>query len=491
MLLLSCNSHAQEPELPAGLEPTEPELPAGVEPSEPDLPSGLDTAEPGLPAGLTEDEPDLPSGMEEPEPEFPAAEGSTSTTVGDEPEDGWAERAGISGFWDNRIGLRIHEPIDQRNASLAETRLELEKDFRWSNWSGKVTLDLLYDAIPESQSIDLETGAGWLDLREAWLQKNFGKSADLKLGRQILTWGVGDLLFINDLFPKDWNSFLAGRDEQYLKAPSDALRLGAYGSALNMDLVYTPRFDSDRYIDGGRMSYYSAAAGKVVGRDSPVATDRPDDWFGDGELAVRLYRQIASFEVAAYGYDGFWKSPAGFDPATGLATFPALRVFGASIRGPAGPGIFSSEVGYYDSRDDPGGSNPLVNNSEWRGLLGYEWEVAAETTLGLQYYIETLQDYAAYVSSLPPGQPAREEWRQLVTARLTRLAMNQNLTLSLFAFWSPTDEDFYLRPNVSYKASDQWLVEGGLNLFGGTEPWTFFGQFESNSNIYVALRRSF
>ncbi|MFW6031595.1 MAG: hypothetical protein ACOC9T_03300, partial [Myxococcota bacterium] len=32
--------------------------------------------------------------------------------------------------------------------------------------------------------------------------------------------GTGDLVFLNDLFPKDWRSFLLGRDLDYLKAPS-------------------------------------------------------------------------------------------------------------------------------------------------------------------------------------------------------------------------------------------------------------------------------
>jgi len=48
---------------------------------------------------------------------------------------------------------------------------------------------------------------------------------DLKIGRQILTWGKGDYVFINDLFPKDYRSFLSGRNIEYLKAPSDAIKL--------------------------------------------------------------------------------------------------------------------------------------------------------------------------------------------------------------------------------------------------------------------------
>lgn len=32
---------------------------------------------------------------------------------------------------------------------------------------------------------------------------------DVKIGRMVSTWGTGDLVFINDMFPKDWQSFLS------------------------------------------------------------------------------------------------------------------------------------------------------------------------------------------------------------------------------------------------------------------------------------------
>ena len=69
--------------------------------------------------------------------------------------------------------------------------------------------------------------------------------------------------------------------------------------------------------------------------------------------------------------------------------------------------------------------------------------------------------------------------------------MNQNLTLSAFNFYSPTDEDGYLRLNANYKINDSWAAEIGGNLFYGAEEISFFGQFEHNSNVFVALRTSF
>ncbi|MYM64107.1 hypothetical protein [Pseudomaricurvus sp. HS19] len=476
----------------------EPTLPAGLSSEEPSLPQGINSNEPALPAGMGSGEPDLPAGMDSSEPALPdfgadnSGAGSDDgwSDWGDSPEEDGGSWFHYTGFIEGRAGTRLRDPVEQRHTSLAETRASISVDSDWQGWHGRLTADLLYDDVADSQQLELEDGKGWLDLREAWASRRLGDSADLKAGRQILTWGVGDLVFINDLFPKDWQSFLAGRDEQYLKAPSDALRVGFYNAIANVNLIWSPRFDSDRYIGGERLSYYSSGMGEVVGRNAVVSVDKPDD-SGDDELALRLYRQVSSFEVAAYAYDGYWKSPAGFDPATGLATFPSLRVYGASARGPVGAGIFSAEVGYYDSRDDSDGRDPWVNNSEWRWLLGYEWELVKNTTVGVQYYVEQLQDYSNYRDSLFPGQPAREENREVMTLRLTHLAMNQNLTLSLFAFYSPSDHDSYLRPSVSYKLTDNWLLAGGVNLFEGDKPYTFFGQFESNSNAWLALRYSF
>lgn len=397
---------------------------------------------------------------------------------------------GITGFWELRLGQRLENADNQKQSSLAETRLELEKDWQWQGGTAKVTADMLYDDL-ETQQIDLEYGRGWLDLREAWVQQRLGESVDVKAGRQILTWGVGDLIFINDLFPKDWNSFLAGRDEQYLKAPSDALRIGYFSDLVNINLIYTPNFDADRFIDGRRLSYFSPLAGTVVGQNQQLSVIKPDSTFEDDEIALRIYRQVESYELAAYGYQGYWKSPGGFDPLTGKAIFPELQVLGASARGPMGPGIFSAEVGYYSSKDDSSGADPFVNNDEIRGLVGYEWEVARDTTLGLQYYVEALQDYDAYRETLSEAMAPRDKYRHLTTLRLTRLAMNQNLTLGLFVFYSPSDDDGYVRPKAHYKVSDNWALEAGMNLFIGRQDYSFFGQFEDNTNIYGGVRYSF
>lgn len=445
-------------------------------------------AEPALPAGLASDdgsEPSLPAGLGQ-------SEGMTAL---DEPEDYSPQLPfNLYGFWDTRAGSRMQTDRNQDSVLLAEERIQLGADRRWNNSGFKIVADLIWDYSDSAEEhVDLETGEGWIDLRQAnWIMTPH-PDLDLKIGRQILTWGTGDLLFINDNFPKDWQSFFSGRDVEYLKAPSDAVKASLFSEPANLDIVYTPRFDPDRFIRGKRISYYDAAGGERAGKKNQVRADIPDEWFDDDEIAARLYRNLGGSELALYGYHGFWKSPGGQN-AAGEATFPRLNVWGASARRPALGGIANIELGLFDSLDDNAGTNPMINNSEWRALIGYERDLkqlADDLTLGLQYYVERMQDYGEYEENLRAGMPARDENRHVLTLRISKLLMQQNLELSLFTYYSPSDRDIYLRPHAAYKIDDHWQIDAGANIFDGKDEHTFFGQFEKNSNAYAGVRYGF
>ena len=385
------------------------------------------------------------------------------------------------GFLEARAGYRLGNDRYEKDMSVMETRLQLDLA-GYNDWAEfKFTGDTFGDLVTED----------WhFDMRQAYVSFTPLDFIDAKIGRQILTWGTGDLLFINDLFGKDWQSFFIGRDTEYLKAPSDAARVSFFTDWVNLDIAYTPKFDPDRFISGERISFYNQGLGRLSGQDAIVNTDKPNRWFADDEIAVRLYRNISNYELALYGYRGFWKSPSGSN-AAGEATFADLNVYGSSIRGTIGKGIANVEVGYYQSDDDDSGHNPMVNNSEFRFLAGYTQEIAHELTAGVQCYLEHMTDYRQYRDSLPAAIPARDKNRWVVTLRLTKLLLNQNLRCGLFTYFSPTDKDAYMRPNVHYKVNDNLTLECGGNIFFGDYRHTFFGQFHQNTNIYTAARYSF
>ncbi len=102
-----------------------------------------------------------------------------------------------------------------------------------------------------------------------------------------------------------------------------------------------------------------------------------------------------------------------------------------------------------------------------------------------------MEDYADYRYALPANSSPAHRSRQEYTARVTWLTMNQNLIWSLFSFYSPSDDDGYLRAKLHYKYDDHLSLELGGNLFWGDNNRTFLGQFQNNDNLYTALRYSY
>lgn len=328
------------------------------------------------------------------------------------------------------------------------------------------------------------------DLREGYVGYHRGP-ADLRAGRQILTWGVGDLFFINDVFPKDWQSFFSGRPMEYLKRGVDSFRVQYSSAALNTDLVATPFFTPDALPSPKRFFLYNPLVG-VANEQEIIPPARAENT----ELALRLYRRVAGFDVSLYGYRGFWRTPSVVPTSQNgrryaARFYPRLVVWGVSAQRNWLDGVVSLEGGHYDSRDDRGGADPTIPNSEWRFLAAYQRQIGRELTANFQGYAEIMERYSASRRSLPAGAPLPDQARAVFSVRLTQFWGYQSWKFSAFLAHSPTDNDYFLQPEVSHRLTDKLSVALGANLFGGRRDTTFFGQMEKNDNIYLSARFDF
>jgi hypothetical protein len=366
---------------------------------------------------------------------------------------------------------------------LADQRVQLKLEAR--SPKGAVSLlakpEFFYDAVEE------EFGA---DLRECYL--DFARNRwDVRVGRQIITWGIGDLIFINDVFPKDYAAFFSGRPLEYLKLGVDGLDVNFQSDALSAELVVIPPglFTPDNLPPRRRFFQFDPFP------TLPRETDEPSAQLQHTETALRLYRTVAETELSLYAYHGFWRNGTltlddPVAPTRAIKFFPELAEFGASARRSGFGGVWGAEVGYYDSLDDRSGTNPTIENSQFRFLVTYQRQLAQDFTGSLEYYGEWMQDYAACRRSVPAGFPVRPEVRDLIGLRLTKFLRYQTLKLSLFTFYSPLARDYFVNSEISYNFTDHlWAAVGG-NIFGGSGD-SFFGQLGRNNNLYVALRYSF
>ncbi len=398
-----------------------------------------------------------------------------------------AEELPLHGFVQAASAYRLIQPDrcppTQRLACdesfvLGEGRLRLELAPRGERWAFMSKTELIYDAVADD--LDAELREGYFDVRFPAL--------DLRVGRQVITWGVGDLVFINDVFPKDWVAFISGLPLEYLKKGSDAVSATGHWAGTSLQLVLIPHFEADTLPEaGGRLRFHDPTEGIESRR-----TDDPSPSLEHTEAGLRLFRNLLGWDVSLYAYRGFFHAPAAeVEPGQRLRFFfPPLNVYGASAQGAALGGVLSFEAGYYDSRADRSGRDPAIDNSSIRLLAGYQREVVPDFTVGGQYYVQIMQDHVEYLETRAPGMPIRPSARHVLTLRLTMLLLHQTLRLGLFALASPNEGDWYAGPEARYQITDAWSATVGVNVFGGP-PRSDYGQFEGNSNLFAVVRYAF
>jgi hypothetical protein len=395
-----------------------------------------------------------------------------------------AEELSVHGFLQANYDFRLtgRQPPNSQDGALlfGEERFQLRLGYSKETVRLFTRTDFFYDHVANRPGVES---------REAYAEGSAGP-ADVRAGRQILIWGVGDYLFINDVFAKDWGAFFSGRPVEYLRVPQDAVKLDLGTTGLSAEIVAIPLFQSDKLPLRNRFVQFDPFPG--VAR----TTQQPRLAFQNTEVAARIYGTTWGFDSALYLYRGFFRMPTLLPDRTTAPTlitesFPRLAVYGASMRGNALGGVVSAEVGYYDSLDDQAGRNPSIPNSSFRYLTGYQRQLWEDFTIGLQYYGEQMFQYDAYRAALSEGFPGQDQHRQLLTLRLTQLFWNQTLRVGLFSFYSPTDQDYYLIPEVRYSVTDNLWMSATGNVFGGRRATTFFGQFDPDDNLAVTVRYEF
>ena len=401
-----------------------------------------------------------------------------------------ASELSLQGFLQTNYSVRVNDDnpqgAKQGNLILGEERAQLKGSFypQKSKIGIFIKSDFYHDWVGENWAFDFREG--YLDFRD--------DKFSFRAGRQIYTWGVGDLLFINDVFPKDWEAFYSGRPLEYLKIGADSLKLDIYSDIVSAEAVVMPNFQPDDLPSVGRFHFFDPYP-NIQNRE----LEEPDsafEKFGNMEYALRLYRYIGDFDVSAYAYKGFFRSPGmkadNFNsPSTISLFYPELAVYGLSAQRSALGGVVSTEYGYYDSLDDRSGKDHGINNSQSRFLAAYQKAFPDDFTVGIQYYGELMHQYNQYEDNLPSTFAKIKQLHQYITLRLTKLLKYQTLKLSLFTFYSPDEEDFLITPEVSYNFTDNLLGFIGMNIFTGAEDNTTFGQHKKDSNVYVTVRYSF
>ena len=111
---------------------------------------------------------------------------------------------------------------------------------------------------------------------------------------------------------------LIGRDDEYLKAPSDALRVSRFGEALNVDHIAMPLFTSDEYLTGERLSFFAPGI-RYSASGRPTESVREFSFAENGLLASvqdRRWKLVVPADLLAGRVSAAWRLSVQFREVT-------------------------------------------------------------------------------------------------------------------------------------------------------------------------------
>jgi hypothetical protein len=361
-----------------------------------------------------------------------------------------------------------------------------------------------------------------VELRELYLDTHL-KSLDLRVGKQIVRWGVVEGARVTDeINPLDLSEFILREvEDRYI--PLWMAKNNIYIGDTTLEAIWIPDLKFHKPAPRGcEWEQFRF----LPGLEKPASPLKdPIDNFENSEFAVRLSRLILGWDVSLsffYTWDDF---PASFrdveipgfstqlpDPQTNpiefLPRYTRLRIPGLTLSKSLGKVVLNAEAAYVDGKvfGVRIGSSIDQNTNTETILLGeiqrdyVKYAVGLDTTLWrTDISGQVLQAY------IPKYQTniIQDQLDTVVGLFLRRTMFSNALTSQILTLYFINDQEWLIRPRLDYGLTDQVKLSFGADLLIGTisdvgpggitlqGEFHFVGFFTNHNRVYTQIQYSF
>jgi hypothetical protein len=391
----------------------------------------------------------------------------------------YAQSLDVSGFIDSYHAIRLSPPHDFMS-SRSRLRAEMKAN-KGNSW--------LFASLNANHNYLLPSRT-FIELREAYFDYT-APDWDIRIGRQIIIWGVSDGLRITDLIsPLDLTEFLA-RDYDDIRIPVDAVKWRYMDQVIRLELVLVPIFQSyiipDDPLNPWAITHPSDGPEIIV---APAI--KPQKSLKNSEIGGRLSFFLPGLDLSVCGLYTWNKFPA-YERNFTLAHDTLILVpkhfrysmVGLDFSRPQGSFVIRGEAAMYSaeplSTDLINQSNPVMSRTTMNYLLGLDWYPGGNWTLTGQFsqklillYEDELEDPKSTMIS---------------TLGASRKLFHQSLTLSAFGYFDLTNNGMFARASLDYALSDQIHLITGADIFYGEAG--IFGTYKNNSEFFIKAKYNF
>lgn len=338
-----------------------------------------------------------------------------------------------------------YSAYDLENSSELYSYLEYDLKFEKRLNNGQIILNPKLQINTQDEELEL-------DLYEGYLDYYFAK-ADLRIGRQIITWGKADGLTVTNLIndqSKIQRPFV-NPDDHFIG--SDSFKLDYFTEKGTLEAVISlPPADSNLDADQAGFGLRYSVLG--MGSDYEISAGS----FPQSNLMIEVYNQMTVTQKDVYQDQNF---------------------IGGSFSSDLGSFVLKGEGAYFFDRDYLQQTQigpQIVENNELEMLLGVDYYLG-DYLIALQAKEGVLID--------EPNNLVRDKSMGEYSLMAQRSFMRDNLNVENWLIYREMPElpgmesTLLWRPRLTYDYSDQVTFSTGLdNVIDGPEKSEIFAQIE-------------
>ncbi len=388
-------------------------------------------------------------------------------------DDGGDFKLKVKGFADSYHAVRCEEPNDWMSS---RTRIRGEITVTKNRSELFFSANAVYNSLISDYS--------GFKIRELYVSQQAG-SFDIRVGRQIITWGVADALRITDIVsPMDYSEFLA-QDYDDIRIPENALRIKFAKNSYSIEALAVPVIETFELPTDPKNPW----AVSLSGNDSISTGNKPDFKLKNMEFGGRFSCFLSGVDFSVCALRTFNKMPVFelcYNPKKQLLVcdgqYKRMTMTGFDFSVPVSKFVLRGELAeYFDEAIQPGINAEIAYHNTTNALLGLDIYPGSDWNLSFQYSHKYIGDYDETLNTYRNAGTA--------TVRVSKDLFRNTLNINTFAYIDVADGGIYDRTSFDYAANDMLHIIMGFDYFHADNG--MFKMYDKNSEIWAKIKLCF
>lgn len=379
-------------------------------------------------------------------------------------------------------------PDKIKRKDLGELKLEVKLNFEivLSEWHFNANMAGYHDfacQINGREDYDdayLEDSEMEFELGEIYIEKNVTPFLDIKIGRQIISWGTSESFRVVDVINPIDQRTLGRTDLKDLRLPTTMTRIDLYSSVWNLTGLAIHEIRHNKTPVAGSPYYPS---------DSYLPpTEQIDTSIRNTQFGLALSGRFEGWDALFYFADIYDQDPY-FDEGVSknVQKYPRILMFGTGLTFAFGDVLFKTEAAYFDKLKFSNLSEK--DKSKIKILAGIEYSGIKDTTVSIELLYSQILSFEKELE-LEPDNEEKEHVEYAV--KIEKKYLNEMLILKIIGYFNGIhlQDGAYERLEAEYDISDKISVGSGVILYqaGDNE---YFKKISNNDSIYANIKLSF